>query len=192
RQLSSPLPVVRRLYITSVTTRRVIPGGSSTTNPPISTSRANAYVIRKPSGASTPWPFLRLIVTSGSAPPRQHSGSGSPEAMSDRGPRAQPAGSGGYGEGCGKAPGQHALGLSQMLYPSRDSGCLPGGGAGSGEMEHRSGQTPLAQARRGGPVKLSAALQRGRQTQGIRPGSSWRSSTSWYSPGGETALQLSM
>src|SRR5690554_393602 len=74
----------------------------------------------------------------------------------------------------------------------RDSGCLPGGGAGSGEMEHRSGQTPLAQARRGGPVKLSAALQPGRQTQGIRPGSSWRSSTSWYSPGGETALQLSM
>src|SRR5690554_6437068 len=79
-----------------------------------------------------------------------------------------------------------------MLYPSRDSGCLLGGGAGSGEMEHRSGQTPLAQARRGGPVELPAALQRGRQTQGIRPGSSWRSSTSWYSPGGETALQLSM
>src|SRR5690606_30780734 len=101
-----------------------------------------------------------------------------------QGCQSQPAGSGGYGEGCGKAPGQHALGLSQMLYPSRDSGCLPGGGAGSGEMEHRSGQTPLAQARRGGPVKLSAALQRGRQTQGIRPGSSWRSSISWYSPGG--------
>src|SRR5690606_12619231 len=30
-----------------------------------------------------------------------------------------------------------------------------------------------------------------RQPQGIRPGSDSRSSTSWYSPGGETALQLS-
>src|SRR5690606_41007107 len=92
----------------------------------------------------------------------------------------------------------HVTGVQTCALPIldetciRDSGCLPGGGAGSGEMEHRSGQTPLAQARRGGPVKLSAALQPGRQTQGIRPGSSWRSSISWYSPGGETALQLSM